>query len=256
MTDLAGHFVWYELMTSDLDAAIDFYAHAVGWTAEKSGQPDLDYRLLLASGTRVAGAMALPPQACANGGKPGWIGYIGVGDVDATIPKLKAAGGALHKPAADIPGIGRFAVVADPHGASFVLFRGEGEPPAPVAMGTPGHPGWRELHACDGPTAFDFYSGLFGWQKDGAMDMGAMGVYQLFAVGGEQTGAVMTKMPNTPAPFWLYYFNVDAIAAAEARVKEKGGQVINGPMEVPGERWIIQCLDPQGAMFALVGPRG
>jgi uncharacterized protein len=255
MADMAGDFVWYELVTTDLDAAIDFYTHAVGWTARDAGLPSFDYRLLLAGTIEVAGAMALPAEASAEGGMPGWMGYVAVDDVDAMLSRLAAAGGSVLRAAEDIPGIGRFAVVADPHGASFVLFRGAGAPSPTVPLGTPGHIGWRELSAGDGPTAFDFYAGLFGWAKDGAMDMGAMGVYQLFAVGGTQTGAVMTKMPGTPAPFWLYYFNVADILAAEARVREKSGQVLNGPMEVPGERWILQCLDPQGAMFALVGPR-
>jgi predicted enzyme related to lactoylglutathione lyase len=82
--------------------------------------------------------------------------------------------------------------------------------------------------------------------------MGAMGIYQTFKTAGEQGGGMMTKMPQSPRPFWLYYFNVDAIDAASMRVKDAGGQIINGPMPVPGERWIVQGLDPQGAMFALL----
>ena len=60
-----------------------------------------------------------------------------------------------------------------------------------------------------------------------------MGVYQIFATGGAPCGGMMTKMPQTPAPFWLYYFNVDAVEAAMARVKNAGGQIIHGPMQVP-----------------------
>ena len=53
---------------------------------------------------------------------------------------------------------------------------------------------------------------------------------------------------------WLFYFNVEAIDAACARIGENGGQVLNGPMQVPGGSWIVQGTDPQGAMFALVAP--
>jgi predicted enzyme related to lactoylglutathione lyase len=66
---------------------------------------------------------------------------------------------------------------------------------------------------------------------------------------------MMNKTKDWPQPLWLYYFYVDDIDAASARVGGAGGQVLNGPQEVPGGAWIIQCLDPQGAMFALVGPR-
>jgi len=70
-----------------------------------------------------------------------------------------------------------------------------------------------------------------------------------------QAGGMMTKTPQTPAPFWLYYFNVDALDAAITRVKNAGGQIIIDPMEVPGPMWVVHCLDPQGAMFAMVGPK-
>jgi hypothetical protein len=66
---------------------------------------------------------------------------------------------------------------------------------------------------------------------------------------------MMTKTEAFPAAMWLYYFNVDDIKAAATRVEDHHGKVLNGPMEVPGGSWIIQCSDPQGAMFALVGPQ-
>jgi uncharacterized protein len=87
------------------------------------------------------------------------------------------------------------------------------------------------------------------------MDMGPMGIYQMFAFGGEAIGGMMTKPPSMPAPCWMYYFNVDGIDAAKARVETGGGAILNGPMEVPGGHWIVQCRDPQGAMFCLVAPR-
>ena len=106
----------------------------------------------------------------------------------------------------------------------------------------------------DRESAFAFYSGLFGWTKAEALDIGAMGIYQIFATGGTPVGGMMTKTEAVPAPVWLYYFNVEDIEAAAARVKDEGGQVVRGPHPVPGGSWIVHCLDPQGAMFALVGP--
>jgi uncharacterized protein len=137
-----------------------------------------------------------------------------------------------------------------------MLFRDAGgSPPPPSPPGTPGLIGWRELHAGDGAAAFEFYSGQFGWTKASDFDMGPMGVYHIFDSGHGQQGGIFTKRPETPAPFWLYYFNVDAIDAAAERVKAKGGRIVNGPMEVPGGQWIVQGFDPQDAMFALVAPK-
>jgi predicted enzyme related to lactoylglutathione lyase len=144
-------------------------------------------------------------------------------------------------------------MVADPQGAVFSLFKPLSDmPPPPADPATPGTIGWHELMATNGEKAFAFYAELFGWTKDEALDMGAMGRYQLFAAGGAAIGGMMTKPAEVPAPFWGYYFRVDAVGAALERLKKEGGQVINGPMEVPGGEWIVQAIDPQGAMFSLV----
>ena len=248
-----AQFVWYDVMTTDCRAAEQFYRDVIGWNTVDSGVPDRTYILLSAGSTMVGGLMPIPDEAEAAGAKPAWMGYVGVSDVDAYAKRVVVAGGTLHRPPENIPGVGRFAVAADPHGAGFILFKGSSdEAPAPAAPLTLGHIGWHELHAGNGPEAFDFYSKLFGWTKSEAIPMGDHGVYQLFAAGGSDIGGMMTKMAQSPAPFWLYYFNVDAIDAASARATKAGGQIINGPMEVPGGMWVVQCLDPQGAMFAMV----
>jgi len=256
MTAKPGQFVWYDVMTTDVPAAQSFYEQVVGWKANDSGMPGQTYILLSAGSAMVGGVMPIPDEAKAMGAGPCWTGYIAVDDVDVTADRVKQSGGTVHRAPADIPGVGRFAVVADPHGAVFIVFKGAGEAPPTPAPGTPGTVGWHELRAGDGESDFAFYANLFGWTKLDAMDMGPMGKYQIFSTGdGHPTGGIMTKSADTPMPFWLYYFNVDAIDAAGARVKKAGGSVSDGPMEVPGGSWIVHCIDPQGAMFALVAPR-
>jgi predicted enzyme related to lactoylglutathione lyase len=82
-----------------------------------------------------------------------------------------------------------------------------------------------------------------------------MGPYHMFSTRHGEFGGMFSKPPRMPGPFWLYYFNVDAIDAAIERLTAKGGKVMNGPMEVPGGQWIVQAADPQGAFFALVAPK-
>lgn len=256
MTSSPSPFVWYDVMTTDTRAAESFYQSVIGWAAHDSGMADRSYTIFSAGSTRVGGLMPIPEEARSHGARPGWMGYIGVDDVDAHTTRVRAAGGAVHRPPEDIPGVGRFCVVADPHGAAFILFQGTGsaqnQPSAPM---TPGHVGWHELQAGDLESAFAFYAGLFGWTKSEAIDMGEMGVYQTFATGGAAVGGMMKKRPEAATPFWLYYFNVEAIDAAAARVSQGGGKLLIEPQEVPGGSWIVQCLDPQGAMFAMVAPR-
>jgi uncharacterized protein len=253
-----GNFVWHELRTTDAKAAEDFYTHVIGWKAKGSGDPSvMPYTLFSAGGFDTAGLMQLTQPMLDGGMKPGWVGFIGVDDVDAYAKRVEQGGGKLHCPPQDIPTIGRFASAEDPQGAVFLLFKGSLDyaPPRPP-FGSPGTVGWNELSANDEQTAWPFYSNLFGWKQDSTMDMGPMGTYRIFNNGGPQIGAIMTRDPSkSPAPFWLYYFNVEDIDAAAARIEEKKGQICMGPHQVPGNLWIVLGLDPQGAMFSVVGPK-
>lgn len=252
---MPDRFIWYELMTPDPVAAAGFYGQVMGWTANDSGLTDRSYTIVSVGEVPLGGVMATPSEAAQAGMRPGWLGYIGVRDVDTAAARVKAAGGTIHRAADDIPEVGRFAVVADPQGAPFVLFKGNADagPPRPPP-GTPGFTGWHELHSTDWESAFAFYSDLFGWTKAEAHDMGAMGVYQLFAVEGATAGGMLNEKSASPSPFWLFYFNVANIKQAAARVTGNGGRVLSGPHEVPGGEMIAHCADPQGATFALVAP--
>lgn len=253
-----GDFVWHELRTTDAKAAAAFYSHVIGWQTKNSGDPGgMPYTLFSAEGMDVAGLMQLTPQMLADGMKPTWAGFVGVDDVDSYAQRLEQAGGKLHFPPQDIPGIGRFASVEDPQGAAFLLFKGSLEyaPPRPAA-GSVGTVGWNELSANNGDTAWSFYSRLFGWAEDSTMDMGPMGTYRIFNNGGARIGGMMTRDPSkAPLPFWLFYFTVGDIDAATTRIREKNGQVLMEPQEVPGPMWIVLAKDPQDVLFAVVGTR-
>src|SRR5262249_62326638 len=111
--------------------------------------------------------------------------------------RVKKAGGKGQRGPEDIPGVGRFAVVADPHGAVFIIMKGNSaEGPPEAKPGAPGHVGWRELQAGDGVAAFAFYSGLFGWKKVNALAMGKMGVYPTFSTAGHPLRRLMSHMPQ------------------------------------------------------------
>lgn len=146
MTNAHGTFIWYELLTTDPDAATDFYGKVVGWQARGAGQPGMDYRLWSIGGVDVGGLMKLPEMDTDHGLKPIWLGYVGVDDVEAAVEKLTAAGGAVHMRPTDIPGVGRFAFVADPQGVLFYVMRGDHPHPSRAfEPTTPGHGGWNEL---------------------------------------------------------------------------------------------------------------
>jgi len=160
----------------------------------------------------------------------------------------------VHVPPSDSPDVSRFSVVGDPQGATLALVKwlNAGEDP-PDERDRAGRVGWHELIAADWSKAFAFYAELFGWQKGPAV-VGPSGTYQQFAVGRQMVGGMYTKPAVVRLPFWLYYFNVHDIDAAARRVADAGGKVLEGPTEYSAA-WVARCMDPQGAMFALIGLR-
>jgi predicted enzyme related to lactoylglutathione lyase len=251
-----GRFCWYELMTTDKAAARAFYTKVVDWGTQDMEMPGMTYTMFKAGDQPVSGLMDLPENARKMGAPPAWIGYVAVDDVDAAAAKAKGLGARIHVPPTDIPNVGRFAALGDPQGAIISLFKGgaAGDTPLPRQDMTGGI-GWHELYAADWEKAFAFYGEMFGWQKAEAMDMGEMGTYQIFKAGEVALGGMMNKPKQMPVPAWQYYLNVADIDAATARVTSEGGQVLIGPMQVPGGDWVIHGRDPQGAVFALFGKR-
>lgn len=257
MANRHGDFFWYELMTSDADAAQGFYGPLLGWDFAAYPAPGMDYRTFAAGENSIGGLMPLTAEMQAGGARPLWAGYILVDDVDATATAIAADGGTVLMPANDIPDVGRIAMVADPSGAPFYVMKparddGESLSFAKYAP-TDGHCAWNELMAGDQQAAHAFYTGLFGWEKADTIDMGPMGNYDMYRNGDYTLGAIMQKSPEMPASLWSFYFRVPEITPAAEYVTANGGQVINGPMEIPGGEFVFNAIDPQGAMFSIIG---
>ncbi len=254
MANRQGDFIWYELITSDPDAAERFYRPLFGWTSADSGIADVDYRYLSTADSPIAGLMKTPPGAPMP---PAWLAYVAVDDVDAMAKQVEAAGGAIHLPPQDIPNVGRFAFVSDPQGAMLYLMKSL-SPGRSLAFAwdrpRDGHFAWNELMTTDQAGAWSFYGGHFGWAKDGAMDMGPLGKYEFIRHDG-MIGAIMPKMPQVPVSVWSFYVRVPDIDAAAAKVRETGGTILFGPDEIPGGDFSMRIIDPQGAFIGLVGKR-
>jgi predicted enzyme related to lactoylglutathione lyase len=257
-----GDFIWYELLTGDIGGAKRFYDAVVGWNVHERSDFLNDYRMIGRSDGKFAGgAMQLTDEMKKHGGRPIWLGYILVPDVDASVAAIERDGGRAMMPAFDIPGVGRVAMVTDPSGAPFYIMKPlppEGDPNAKsdvFSVDQPQRVRWNELSTTDQDGAVDFYRRHFGWTQEGSMPMGEMGDYRFIQANGVNIGAIMRKPPQLPVSLWTYYIGVDDIDRAAEAIKAGGGQILNGPMEIPGGEFALNGLDPQGAAFGLVGPR-
>lgn len=262
MTNRHGDFIWYELMTRDPDRAKAFYDAVAGWTiaTEPFGSEDIggmDYRMVEAPDTAVGGVFRLSDAMCAEGARPGWLGYVAVENVDETVARAEALGGKTLMPAYDIPEVGRIALIADPQGAAIYVMRGTSADGTSTAFDETalGHCRWNELTTSDPAAALAFYGDLFGWTSTEKMAMGEAGDYAFLDHGDTRLGAVTPFMGGSPVPVWTYYFRVADIDASIAATEKGGGKILHGPMEVPGGEHIVIGMDPEGVAFALVGDR-
>lgn len=247
---LLGRPLWYELMTTDMKAAESFYKTVVGWSTAPFEASAVPYTLFT-PGDRapVAGVMTRPKEVEAP---PFWAMYVGVPRIEDAAAQIVRLGGRECAPVIEAS-VGRMQMMQDPQGAAFYIYQPATPPQQPEAAPEVGEASWHELMTTDAPAAMSFYQQVFGWQPSEAMDMGPLGSYQMFNRPHGMIGGMMNKPPELAhvPPNWQIYFRVPDIDAAVERIKANGGQILNGPMEVPGGDWIVNAMDPQGGAFSL-----
>ncbi len=241
-----GRFVWRELMTSDVDAAKKFYGELFGWSFKTAEMPGFTYTMIHAREKGVGGMMALDASMPAP---PHWSSYLSVADVDATVARARAAGGTIHVAPTDIPEVGRFAVVADPTGASLSPFRSSmgDSPPATPKLG---EFCWESLGTTDLAKAQAFYKDVYGWSVS---EGGGMATFGVGAGMDQQVASVMAAPPGVPS-HWMTYAVVEKLTTAVERAKKLGGTVLMDSIAVPGIGTFAVIQDPQKAVISAFEP--
>ena len=247
-----GRFLWQELRSRDPDAAAGFYTRVMPWKSQPFA-PGVPYTVFVADdtgGRMVAGATRLGDDPGTSGTRPQWLGLVGSGDVDVTVAQAVARGARVVQPATDMPDVGRIAVLADPQGGLFGVYKPSHERDT---VDTPhGGYSWHEFAASELVSAFDFYQSLFGWQVLDRVPMGPMGEYLLYGRNGKQEGGMYAITAGKGQHVgWLPYVSHHSVDEAARRTVAAGGQIANGPMDVPGGGRIAHLIDPQGVMFAV-----
>jgi hypothetical protein len=244
---------WVELSgTPDVDAAEAFYRELLGWEIpEQPNSAELGgYRRAKLNGRDVAGVMGKMDDSQPTV----WATYVSVEDADATLAKVRDAGGTVIVDTMDVMGMGKMAVFTDPTGAVCGIWQ-PGTFAGAELVNEAGALCWNELGTRDVPAAREFYGKVFGWTVE-EQEMPGMGTYYVWKDGEAVRGGMidMTGMaPDEAPPHWLVYFTVaDADAAAET-TKSAGGQLLNGPIDISVGR-IAMLADPQGAFFAVMAP--
>lgn len=238
---------WVDLGTSDIPKGAEFYSRLFGWEVEFGGEEVGGYSMASLRGRFVAG---LGPQM--NPGPPTWTTYVSVDSAEEAVARAKSSGGNVLMGPMDVMDAGRMAIFSDPAGAVISVWQPMKHIGAQI-VNEPGTLSWNELITTDVAGSKEFYQAVFGWGSQTHDDGGPM-PYTEFKLGDRSVAGMMPKPPMMPAEVpshWGVYFAVDGTEAAMDKVKELGGRVIMGPMDVaPGRLAVVS--DPQGAAFNII----
>lgn len=244
-----GRFVWFECFTENTDRARSFYTELFDWTIDPMPMEDGPPYLLIKSGnTGIGGLMPLQAE---RGDHAFWLSYLSVHDVDGIAARILERSGELLHAAFDVAGVGRMAVVQDPQGAVFALFKGERDDPE-EAEG-PGSWWWNELWTSQEAEALRFYESVFGYTHD-AMSMDGEGTYYVLMQGDAPRGGLMRSPDMKLPPNWLPYVRVADCDAAASRGKSMGAKILWAPSDIPNVGRATVLTDPAGAVIAAITP--
>jgi predicted enzyme related to lactoylglutathione lyase len=255
-----GSFCWFELGTTDQNAAKTFYSGIFGWTPHDSPiGPDEVYTIFKIDGLDAAAGYTLRPDQQQQGVPPHWMPYIFTKNTDATAARAKQLGGTVVVEPFDVMDHGRMSVVQDPTGAMFCIW----QPIKHAGTGVTQVHGtvvWADLSTTDQVRGAKFYSDLFGWKmvEGESMKPAAPGSYYHIVNGGTMIGGVPPaeyRAAGVPS-HWLLYYQVDNCDATVTKVKSLGGRVVVPTMTMGDVRKYAVLADPQGAVFAVVQELG
>jgi predicted enzyme related to lactoylglutathione lyase len=245
---------WVETLQPDPEAARQFYASLFGWEFDgpgpMPGDPPGQYFVARLRGRVVAGIGSGGPET-----PVAWNTHVSVGSADETARLAVDSGGGVLVPPVDAPPAGRFAVLADPAGATFCIWQPEARQGAQV-INEAGAWAMSMLSTPDPERASAFYGAVFGWQME-PFQMGVTLCRATGYVGGEPLQPVPRDVVAALAPAgsdagsrWGVDFWVADVDGTAARAADTGGKVIAGPEDTPGFRRAVLC-DPSGAAFSV-----
>jgi uncharacterized protein len=247
-----GKVIWAELVTPDLAAAKRFYGGLFGWTFEDIHAGRMEYSVARLDGVPVAGLLQRPRPA-GRPSQPAWLTFLSVTDIAAASQAVKAHGGKeLSSPHA-YRQRGRQAVYADPQGAVFAVMNSRsGDPPdVPVA---PGKWIWSALVTRDPGTDAAFYQHVFGYEVFDASEAREGDSGHLVLASEEYARASINPLAaSAPThPHWIDFVRVTDIAAAVAKARQLGGQVLVEPRQDRHGGRVALIADPAGARVGLL----
>jgi len=244
-----NRFCWHGCVSTDVEAAKEFYSNVIGWQVNSVPMGDMD-ATLFSVGDKFF-AHVSPPSI--EGTPSHWSSFLRVDDVDASTKKSVENGGTELLAPNDIPP-GRFSVVSTPSGASMALFH-EADPDDSYHHDTaPGLVHWVELQSTNASADLAWLKSTFGFTTD-EMPM-PTGQYHILKRGDEPSGGVMALDNNDMPANWMVWINVADVDETMSKAQKHAGEVIAPVFAIPevGRMGVIK--DPAGGVLGVITPEG
>ena len=256
-TYLHGKLVWYELVSSDPARSKAFHAELLGWTIEGQETAGMKYELAKAGGKDVATIR----QSDDKKTKSHWVPFVSVPDVDAAVATVEQNKGKVVKAAMDVPDIGRYALVSDPNGSRFAVFKSVKSDDPDTDQAKQGEFVWAEnltRNKKAQASALAFYPAAVGYSAS-SMDVGEgkkKSKYDMLSMtSGDKPKHRAGVVPAKPASLgghWLPWVSVDDVDGTVGKVKALKGKVVTKPHDIPGVGRAAVVTDPTGAPLGLL----
>jgi predicted enzyme related to lactoylglutathione lyase len=243
-----GAVVWADLVTSDVETAVDFYSGVFGWDIRRSADPN--YVEMMHNGKVICAVARFDDEDVAPGNAR-WLVSISVTDVDETAGKVEQHGGGVLEAPEDFPDRGRFAVISDSQGALLMLLRASGGDPG-SGEAVVGAWGWAELWTRDVADAARFYEAVFGYRAISARGDDARRPVVLTSQGRPRATIIAIPWDDVE-PNWLPYAPVADARQTLQQAIEAGGTVLLTSDDVEDDDGTFAAIvaDPTGGVFAI-----
>ena len=240
-----GAVVWYDLLTEDVGAVLDFYRDLFGWELV---QHNANHYVVVHKGRPMAGISQIRDDDL-DVSEAFWLAGIVVDDVDKAVGRASKNGATVHIEPKDSKNYARYAVISDPEGVPVMLL----DPFQQLGSGRgPGAWVWTELWARDPDAAAKFYKKVVGFER-GQVEVGGA-PYEVFKTADElRAGLVKTPNPKVD-PAWAPYLLVDDLEDTLARTPRLGGRVLVKPTDFRSGGSVALLADPSGAAFFVYQP--
>ena len=239
-----GKFVWFDLLTEDVQGAKNFYSELFGWRVE--GQSS-DY-IVIYAGDKPIGGIAPHESKDSEVLESLWLASLSVENVDRAVSATKSRYGKVLDGPFDVKGRGRMAVIQDPEGAELILLRAAGGDPVDEAVKS-GEWLWVDLFTRDAKSANDFYGALVGYTVE-AEKTDEDHSYNLLNKDNRAFAGVVEIPWEDVEPNWLPYVKVDDLEGTISLAENLGGVLILRLENV------AVIADPTGGVFGIQVVRG